>query len=157
MTEESTRSDYKKLWGQKRLQFKDKRINLDKNPRDDQCSQCGKKVGDEYIDSRGRVAKVKKIDMHHEKYHDDDPTKDAFTLCAPCHCIETQRLKKLKEGIRSCSICRVTQTTLQVKRYATGKTYTVQRWMHNPENRKNWVCFKCYNKIRWRLSQTSIR
>ena len=77
MTEESTRSDYKKLWGQKRLQFKDKRINLDKNPRDDQCSQCGKKVGDEYIDSRGRVAKVKKIDMHHEKYHDDDPTKDS--------------------------------------------------------------------------------
>jgi hypothetical protein len=156
MTEKSSINDNKKLWSQKRLQFKDKRLNLPENPRKDNCVWCKKGVGDEYIDSRGRVAKIKRMHIHHEKYHNDDPVKDTITLCPSCHRKEEQRLKKLKEGIRSCSICKVTQTTVQVKRFVTGKTYTVQRWMHDPENKKNWVCFKCYNKIVWRLSKRSI-
>lgn len=142
------------LWHERRLTFKGKRITkLSKNPRKDKCEWCGKGKGDEYIDSRGRLKLIKNLHLHHEKYHDNDPLKDTFTLCPPCHQTETQRIKKLKEGIRKCSICAVTNTTIQVKRYKSGKEYVVQRWMRNPINKKDWLCFHCYNKIRWRLSK----
>ncbi len=52
------------------LLFKDKRIHLDHNPRTGTCKKCGK---------------VGHTNIHHEKYHDDDPLKDTIELCVGCH------------------------------------------------------------------------
>jgi hypothetical protein len=54
----------------KRILFYDKRIFLDKNPRTGKCSMCG---------ATGRT------EIHHIKYHKDDPLKDTIEVCASCH------------------------------------------------------------------------
>jgi hypothetical protein len=149
-TEKSTNLHYKKIWGQKRLTFKDKRLNLDKNPRKDRCEWCNRGIGDEYIDSRGRIKNIDKMHIHHVNYHDDDPTKDTFTLCPSCHLKEGQRLKKLKQEPRKCDICYSTKTKIQTKRYPSGHIIEFERWHRNPLNKK-WLCFNCYNKIAWKL------
>ena len=54
-----------------RIKFKDKRVYLKENPRKGICSQCGK------TDCRTNI--------HHIKYHDNDPLKDTIELCVICH------------------------------------------------------------------------
>jgi len=54
----------------RRLSFKGKTILLKENPRKGICKKCGK---------------VRLTDIHHEKYHDDDPLKDTQELCKSCH------------------------------------------------------------------------
>jgi hypothetical protein len=66
--------------------FKDRVIYLSKNPRTGVCSLCGNKVGKE----------IKKTDMHHIEYHDDDPLKDTIELCAACHMKESLRIKNIR-------------------------------------------------------------
>lgn len=84
--------------GHNRVRFKLQQINLKHNPRTGQCQLCNKKIGDEYINWYGKVAIVKKIDIHHIEYHDDDPLKDIIELCMSCHSKETWKLKKLKSN-----------------------------------------------------------
>ena len=42
-----------KYWNSFRVQFKDKQVRVDKPLIKDQCSWCGKKKGDEYINCKG--------------------------------------------------------------------------------------------------------
>lgn len=59
----------------KRILFLDKRIQLDKNPRIGKCSMCG---------TTGRT------EIHHIKYHKNDPLKDTIEVCAHCHRLREQ-------------------------------------------------------------------
>lgn len=60
----------------KRILFFNRRIELDKNPRTGKCSMCG---------NEGRT------EIHHIKYHEDDPLKDTIEVCAKCHRIREQK------------------------------------------------------------------
>ena len=55
----------------KRILFIDKRIKLDRNPRTGVCQSCGKQGA--------------RTEIHHIKYHPNDPLKDTVELCTPCH------------------------------------------------------------------------
>lgn len=69
----------------KQIRFKNKQIILEENPRIGFCNICKKSIGDEYINSKGKTAKIKLTHMHHMNYHNDNPLKDAIELCASCH------------------------------------------------------------------------
>ncbi|HKG88802.1 MAG TPA: hypothetical protein VKA95_10780 [Nitrososphaeraceae archaeon] len=69
----------------RRLRFKDKRVSVKNDFRTYQCQICGNKKGDEYINSKGKISKTKKIDMHHIQYHEEDPLKDTIEVCRSCH------------------------------------------------------------------------
>lgn len=50
--------------------YKGKKVFLGFNPRTQVCSLCRKQG---------------KTEIHHMKYHDDDPLKDTIELCFNCH------------------------------------------------------------------------
>jgi hypothetical protein len=80
---------YSKKWhaiiNPKRLGFKDKRIVLKDNPRSKGiCKICNKKVGDQYVNAKGKVAIVK-MHVHHVDYIEDDPLMYTCLLCSSCH------------------------------------------------------------------------
>jgi len=66
-----------------RIWFKSQRLVLKENPRKGICSQCHSILG---ID-------CKTTQIHHIKYHEDDPLKDTVELCPSCHATESQRLR----------------------------------------------------------------
>jgi hypothetical protein len=70
----------------RRMIFKDKVIHLPKNPRTGVCSLCGNKVGEG----------IKKTNIHHLEYHDDDPLKGGIEICPRCHIKES--MKKYNVG-----------------------------------------------------------
>ena len=72
----SNKTKTHKEWFNKRLRFKNERINLKENPRKGICKICNKQ-GLTHI--------------HHIQYHEDDPLKDTVELCPSCH-----RKKKIK-------------------------------------------------------------
>ena len=142
----------KKLWGERRLQFKNNRLNLTHNPRESKkCNQCNKGIGDEYIDSRGRPAKIKRMHIHHVKYHEDDPLKDTFTLCPSCHQKESQRLRKLNQPPRVCGVCGRDKTRKDKKVYPTGKIIWFDDWNRNPFDKSQWLCNVCYESTWWKF------
>ena len=53
-----------------KIRFKDKRVNVGKNPRIGICSKCKKKG---------------LTHMHHEKYDPNNPLKYTKELCPKCH------------------------------------------------------------------------
>lgn len=57
------------------MKFKNKIIYFKENPRKGICKKCLRKVG------HG----IKRTQMHHLKYHDNDPLKDTIELCVRCH------------------------------------------------------------------------
>jgi hypothetical protein len=63
----------------------DKRLLLKESPRKGICQKCGKKIGDEYVNYRGKPAIIKQTQIHHFEYHEDDPLKDTIELCGHCH------------------------------------------------------------------------
>jgi|SRR5687768_8178058 len=65
--------------------FKDRRIYLKENPRKGQCTVCGLKIGDKYINKHGKEVTIKHTQIHHLDYHYDDPLKDAIEVCVKCH------------------------------------------------------------------------
>jgi len=69
--------------------FKDTRVRLKDGPRKGKCLKCGKGIGDEYINAHGKVAVIKKTNMHHEQYHNDNVLKDAIEVCVSCHSKES--------------------------------------------------------------------
>ena len=85
-----------KINAPRRIVFQDTRILLSNNPRKGVCEKCGIKLGDEYINAKGKIKILKKTDMHHMEYHDDDPLKDAIEICPSCHFKETWRLRRLE-------------------------------------------------------------
>src|SRR6185503_1227404 len=50
----------------RRITFKGKRVDLKDVIRTGQCKECNRKIGDEYIDSKGKTAIIKSTNMHHE-------------------------------------------------------------------------------------------
>ena len=92
-----TRKKWNNIFNPRKIQFKDKRIQLKENPRIGKCSHCSKKVGDEYINHKGELAIIKRMNMHHIEYHDDDPLKDTILLCNSCHTKESVRLRRLNK------------------------------------------------------------
>lgn len=69
----------------RRIQFKDRRLMLKENPRIGFCNLCKKFIGDEYVNFRGEIAKIKITHMHHMNYNEDNPLQDTIELCASCH------------------------------------------------------------------------
>jgi hypothetical protein len=69
----------------RRIRFKTKRIHMKTDFRTHQCQLCRNKIGDEYINSKGKKAYTKKIDIHHIQYHEDEPLKDTIEICRSCH------------------------------------------------------------------------
>ena len=61
-----------------RLWFKDKSLLLKENPRIGRCMWCG----------RNGLTQI-----HHIKYHKDDPLKDIVELCPSCHAYETWKTR----------------------------------------------------------------
>jgi len=60
----------------RRIVFKDKRIILDKNPRTNICSMCGKKYPEDL---------KTQTSIHHLYYDKDDPLKGTVEVCQSCH------------------------------------------------------------------------
>ena len=67
------------------FRFKNRRIMLNKAARTGKCQVCGKKIGDEYIDCKGNVRKIKRTHIDHVEYHEDDPFRDTVESCVSCH------------------------------------------------------------------------
>jgi hypothetical protein len=83
-----------KKWNPKRIQFKEKRVCLEENPRIGFCNICKKNIGDEYINYKGEKKIINKTNMHHVKYHDLNPLKDSLEVCAACHAkITTKKIE----------------------------------------------------------------
>ena len=79
----------KRIKGKKRLTFQRKRIQLQENPRKGKCKVCGKKVGDEYVNYRGQVKRIKRTHLHHYFYVSIMPWACTIELCVPCHSRES--------------------------------------------------------------------
>ena len=67
---------YQNKIDKKRLFFDGKTLRLDKNPRTNICSKCGKKYPEELI---------KQTHLHHIKYDKDNPLAYTIELCTSCH------------------------------------------------------------------------
>lgn len=59
-----------------RICYKTKQIQLDYNPRKGICSECGRSVA---------KGEIKKTNMHHEQYDDDNPAAFTVELCCRDH------------------------------------------------------------------------
>jgi len=77
----------KKEYSLNRINFKNKTINLDKNPRINTCSNCGKSYPDEL---------TTQTHLHHFKYDESNPTKYTIELCNSCHQAVHKTSKKHK-------------------------------------------------------------
>ena len=64
-----------KKWHPRRLLFKGKSITLKENPRQGICQQCKRVIGNG----------IKRTNIHHIEYHDNNPLKDTIELCPSCH------------------------------------------------------------------------
>jgi hypothetical protein len=80
----------------RKIRFKGRFIYLKENPRKGICNWCHRKIGDIFINARRQLATVKKTDIHHIEYHENDPLKDTLELCNSCHNIESWRLGQRK-------------------------------------------------------------
>lgn len=69
-------------------------IHLKECPRKGVCEWCRRKIGDEYINTQGKIAKIRLTNIHHIEYH-EDVLKDTVELCNSCHTKESIRLRKL--------------------------------------------------------------
>jgi hypothetical protein len=67
---------YSKTYNRRHIFFKGRKIVVESCPRSGRCSKCGRQIG---------VDDIKITNMHHDKYHDDNPLKDTRELCASCH------------------------------------------------------------------------
>lgn len=78
----------------KTITFRNKQVIISKTARIGKCSKCGKKIGDEYLDTRKKIKKIKRTHIHHIEYHDDNILKDTIEICASCHGYETWKYRK---------------------------------------------------------------
>ena len=76
------------------ITYKNQRILLTFNIHKWKCDWCGKQKGDEYMDYKGEINKIKKIDIHHIEYFIIFPWFMTVELCNSCHTLESQRIKK---------------------------------------------------------------
>jgi hypothetical protein len=60
----------------KRLHFRGREIYLSENPKTGTCQVCNRSISKD---------EIKKTDMHHEEYDDNDPLAHTIELCVNCH------------------------------------------------------------------------
>lgn len=83
-TYESRKEYYKNIanprthakWSPRRFNYKGQVEYAEENPRTGVCSDCGKSV------SKGEI---KRTNLHHIKYDDDNPLGYTIELCVSCH------------------------------------------------------------------------
>ena len=85
-----------KEYNSNRMNFINKVIRVSKSLLKDKCEWCSKKVGDEYVNCKGKIAKIDRIDTHHIEYYIIFPWFATIRLCSSCHMKETRRLEKIK-------------------------------------------------------------
>ena len=89
-----------KLYYRKRLlNYKNKVVllQLDEPIRKGQCQQCKKKIGDTYINYKGKEKIIKETHTHHySEYNDNNMLKNTIELCAHCHGQESAK-KRYKD------------------------------------------------------------
>jgi hypothetical protein len=71
-----THSDQMRGYNRRRVDFKGRSVPVESVPRTGQCSMCGRRI---------EVDDIKKTNMHHDEYHQDDVLKDTREFCVPCH------------------------------------------------------------------------
>jgi len=79
------RKDYWEKLQEQSIRFGEKNINVGKKVRTGFCSLCTNNIYD---------GSCKKTDMHHIKYHENDPLKDTIELCFSCHKTITWEIKR---------------------------------------------------------------
>ena len=75
---------YRVKWGHindlkyrgRKIQFRDQIIILSEAPRKGVCELCHRSIN---------KGEIKRTNMHHMEYHDDDPLKSTIELCVGCH------------------------------------------------------------------------
>lgn len=67
------------------LAYKGKQFPINFSPKTGKCSSCKKSIGDEYINTYGKISKIKCTELHHLKYDDDHPLDNTIELCPSCH------------------------------------------------------------------------
>ena len=73
----------------KRMIIQGRRIFLDRLVRKGKCSNCGKHIGDPYIDVYGKITIIKRTHMHHWFYLIIMPWACSVELCPSCHMKES--------------------------------------------------------------------
>jgi hypothetical protein len=83
-------------WKPRQLQWtpKGRQIIVKEDPRTGMCQNCGRQIGDAYVNFWGQIKIIKETHMHHIEYHEDDPLKDTVELCASCHARETWAMRE---------------------------------------------------------------
>lgn len=142
---------YKKLkeLGRSVINYKGKTIYLNQDPKNGCCGLCSIKIGDFYVNSRGIKRVLNKTDMHHIKYHNEDPLKDTIEVCPQCHGKLRGKKKKIYKSRkkvtrvalnpvigRTCLTCNLTKTYVD-KRYK-------ERWYKYNDG---YICQNCYNRF----------
>ena len=82
------------IYNKFKIRFLGKRIFLGWNPHKYQCEVCKRNVGDDYITSRGKPAKLKVTQMHHYFYISCMPWACMIEQCTPCHNQTKTRTRK---------------------------------------------------------------
>ena len=71
-----------------KIRFKGRTFSLEKNPRTNICTLCGKNQ----TENAG-----KQMSIHHTNYNNDDPLANTIELCVSCHAKLHHALRRLKK------------------------------------------------------------
>lgn len=119
----------------RRLRFKDKRPFTTYQVRKGQCEKCKNRIGDPYINRKGKIETTQKIDLHHWVYITILPWFGTEELCSSCHSKETQRIldsSRIPVSIDYfCLMC-------------TKKTSSRLRWYKYQDD--GHICHNCYKR-----------
>lgn len=110
----------------KRINYKGKSITLDKSPRQNICSSCGKKYPEELKNQTC---------IHHDKYDDEDVLLYTRELCGSCH-------NKLRKGTHRVPL------KVQKERWRAWR-YSPEVKARIAENYKAWVQKKKIEDPEW--------
>lgn len=110
----------------RKIRFKNKRIRLKENPRKGTCSRC---------------KKVRKTEMHHEKYDESDPLANTEELCSSCHKLRYYELLWAGKD-EECYCCGKNR----------NEVYRGLMYLNLPTNFV--VCRACNNRVVWQRRRT---
>lgn len=89
------RREYHKKDSHRRLVFLLKRFYLVGKPRTGKCEICFKNIGDEYINGKGKIAKIKLTVIHHWFYLPIMVWACTIEKCVSCHQKEHWKNRKV--------------------------------------------------------------
>lgn len=106
-THKDQRCEYSRGYNRRRVVFKGRVVVVESCPRLGRCSNCGRRVG---IDG------IKRTNMHHDEYYDDDPLKQTREVCVSCHSKKHVLIRNGGQN-RRCSICYADNTYIDSSGY----------------------------------------